>query len=247
MRIPIPIRIALMMAFVVYVGTGWKCGDKPPASVGEVRKSVDIPFDGTPNVNDHILQTPGGVTLRSVDDVPRTVQLAIDQGIQRAIDDAKGERQGWTRMMTLPEAQIFIVKPDAQTVETDPGAPILNVHYNCAGNPGEYKDCSVTSAGTTIGRSVGGTNLGGYADYLSLVIGSDAGTNWQHARFVREAARNEYEHALECANDQGECIAWATVGDVHPHRGTSMWGDPLPGEARTLRSVKPMKLPAVVR
>jgi hypothetical protein len=211
----------------------------PPVPSTNNGQSVAIPFGpGKPDVNDHIIKTPGGMTLRSVDDVPLNVQLAMDQGAKytldtdNAITDLFPVGKGY---QTLDQIQIFIIPKDFDTQENDPGAPGLNVYYNTGTNIHPKYDY-IPSAGTTVGSAVTGQQLGGYNMYLSVVIGSGESSNWSHVQWARNSVRNEVEHAKECTTAANVCLQFQIAGDVHPHYGDDIWNWPLPTQPTTLVS-----------
>lgn len=199
-------------------GTSNPCAAKPIPK--DCYESVTIP----PNVNDHVITTPGGVTIRSVVDVPLQAQLALDQAAQADIATYAQFFPQWTKYRTLPEFTVFVIEPDHYSTEADPGAGLINVAYSTGTLNGVPTGrATVSSAGTCIGCPGSG-----YSGTPAAVI-PEQGPSWEHLRMFREAAFNEWQHAIECANDAGGvCMQFAIVADQHPHFGPDIWSMDLP-------------------
>jgi hypothetical protein len=235
-------------------------GDSRPANC---RYAVPVPFEGSPNVNDHILITPGGLTIRSVVDVPMQGQLALDQAANKVISDWLQWHPTLTAYTHLEENQIVLVNPDQYSVENDPGAGLLKVWFNAAGGSAHSPIRTfVTSADTCYGCpgfftpdiARGQLNLMAVIPHQASVDPNHSDQQpWSHLQFFRESAYNSMQHILECGNvlstqpDGSDiCLQYAILGDVHPHDwGTGAWNLPLPTvTAAKMRKKTSAKAPA---
>lgn len=251
------IRFTLLFTVLLFASLGFKCGggsDQPyspdnktsecDVSRGDARpmyckQAVDIPWDA---INQHIYVTPGGVTIRSVVDVPVEAQLAIEQGVQLSIDHSKAVWPTWGGYETLNYNQVVLVEPDHYSapapVGDDPGAGLINVWYTAQGGDQHKPNRQqVSSADTCYGcpgffqPSISIPGL-----YLMAVVPHQANVDpahpdqkpWSHLQFLRESVYNATEHVRECGNDMNVCLQFAIAGDVHPHWGDDIWGLPLP-------------------
>jgi hypothetical protein len=220
-----------------------RAGDNRPAYC---RYAVPVPFEGSPNVNDHILVSPGGLTIRSVVDVPMLEQLVLDQAANKVIADWLQWHSDMRAYTLLTENQIVLVNPDAYSVQDDPGAGLVKVWHNALGGSSHAPIRSfVTSADTCYGCPGfftpeiprGSINLMAVIPHQANVDPAHPDQqSWSHLQFFRESAYNSMQHILECGNVQHQqsdgsdlCLQYAVEGNVHPHDwGTGAWSLPLP-------------------
>jgi hypothetical protein len=192
---------------------------------------------------------PSGLTIRSVVDVPADAQLAIEQGVQLSIDHSRAVWPAWNGYDTLTYNQVTLIEPDHYSVESDPGAGLINVWYSAQGGDQHRPNRQQVSSADTCYACPGffQPDIPTPGIYLMAVVPHQANvdpahpdqTPWSHLRFLRESVYNSIEHVRECGNNNQVCRQFAIAGDQHPHWGDDIWNLPLPTAQRSLVSHKP--------
>lgn len=162
-------------------------GRKPETPLTQMSKNLQ---DKLPGAWTDFKQSPGGVKVYSVVSIPANILLVLEWAARLRMEVIKRKFPHWTRFLTLPEYEIFLLHPDGIAPEAQ--IPFLTVGGSM-------------SAGTVAEGE------------RPVVMLPHYGTmNWQKQDSLFWSAYNEMEHLTEL-NDRQRFLQFTGLGDVHQH------------------------------
>lgn len=196
------IAIGLAIAGLVY----WRLGTRKEKRIEKKKGNLPIDYPYTQADFKYSYVRANCPHIQSVAPVPEEAIAAIIEGLNMTQRAVRRKFPSWMNGFKLESVNIAIINPQGSHPEFGFPELLINVK-DLAGKVIQQ----VATAGTVLGLP--GHNV----SPMVIVIPHQAATDWRFLEYLRNTARNEYEHFLEFANDLYEAQKYTGTYDIHPH------------------------------